>query len=803
MAMASGSSSRFAPWIRRAFASIVITFGVTLFAGGAFLVASGGSIYYLLAGLAITIAGILTWLADPRAGWTYGATLLGTVAWSIWETGFDPWALLPRLLLLFIVGLGFLLPSANIGSARMRSAGAFGGAAPFMLGLAGAAAFGWIAGAVGPARPADPIWQVGDVVTPPDRLAHPLAEISGGEWTHWGNDRGGTRFSPLDEINTTNVDQLQLAWEADFGTKKKSPLGAMQATPLMVGDALYLCNMANEIIAYDAETGRERWRHDMTADLTPVGRPCRGVAYYQVPDATGHCAERIISPTQTAELVAVDSGTGAACTDFGVNGRINLREGIREAPLAHYYISSAPQIVRGKIVVGGPVLDGQIWNGPSGVIRAYDAVTGRLAWAFDAGSPDRPGAPADGDEYTPSTPNSWAPISADEKLGLVYLPIGNTNGSDFYGGMRRDFDDAISSSVIALDAETGRLRWKFQTVHHDIWDYDVPSQPTLVDLPTPEGTRLALIQPTKRGEYFVLDRITGEPIKQVEELPVPQGGAAAGERLAPTQPYSTGMPSLRGPELREADMWGITPIDQLFCRIHFARSRYEGDFTPLTPGTPTIVAPGYGGGSNWGSVSVDIDRGILISNVNRMPSRMTLITRAEADRQGVSVYAGAGPPSSARPQVNTPYAITGGPFLSSITGAPCTRPPYGVLTAMDLATGRVIWTTPVGTARDTGPFGISSGLPLNMGTPLVGGSLVTRGGLTFIGATQEHSFRAFDTATGELLWQTRLPGGGNVVPMSYRAPRSGRQVVVIAAPGNGGVRSQRSTKLLAYALPTR
>lgn len=795
----SGNLAHIDLWARRIYAAVVCIFGVSLLIGGAILASEGGTPYYALAGVATTASGILAWRADRRSSWIYGAMLVATVAWSVWEIGFDFWGLLPRLAAPFFIGLGFFLPSVRGAGEPFRLA-RVGGIPMFAAALVGAVAIGWTLTAIDREIPLDPIWQTGKTSVPPGRLPQPLAEVSGGEWLNWGNDQGGTRFSPLAEINVSNVGRLQVAWEADFGPAKPELTGAMEATPLMVGNSLYLCNMANEVIAYDAETGHEKWRHDMTAKLRPASKPCRGVAYYRVPNADGPCARRIIAPTQTAELVALDATTGAACPDFGRDGRISLREGLRNAPIEHYYISSAPEIVRGKIVVGGPVLDGQFWNGPSGVIRAYDAVTGRLAWAFDVGHPEWHGAPPPGDAYTPSTPNSWAPISADEKLGLVYLPTGNTSGSDYYGAMRRPFDDAISSSVIALDVDTGQLRWRFQTTHHDLWDYDVPSQPTLVDLPMPQGgSRRALIQPTKRGEIFVLDRVTGQPIKPVAELPAPQGNVAPGEPLSPTQPFSVGMPSFRGPELREADMWGITPIDQLICRIQFVRSRYEGTLTPLTPGKPTIVAPGYGGGSNWGSISVDIDRGILIANTNRMPNRMTLISRADAEREGVHIYTGEGPPPAARPQLNTPYAITGGPFLS-FTGAPCVRPPYGNLTAVDLISGRVIWTKPLGTARDSGPFGLASHLPITMGVPMVGGSLVTRGGLTFVAATQERIFRAFETATGKLLWQARLPGGGNVVPMTYRAPISGRQMVVIAAPGNSGLKSQKSTKLLAYAL---
>jgi quinoprotein glucose dehydrogenase len=468
-------------------------------------------------------------------------------------------------------------------------------------------------------------------------------------------------------------------------------------------------------------------------------------------------------------------------------------------PPGYHYVSSAPQIVRGKVVFGGAVMDGQFWGEPPGVIRAFDAVTGRLAWAFDVGRPDRRGAPPSGEHYTASTPNSWAPISADEALGLVYLPTGNAT-PDFFGGQRRPFDDEIASSVIALDAETGELRWRFQTVHHDLWDYDVPSQPTLVDLPTASGVRRALIQPTKRGEIFVLDRVTGEPIKEVQELPVPQGGIAAGERLFPTQPFSTGLPSFRGPMLRESDMWGMTPIDQMICRIEFKRSRYDGTLTPVTLERPSIIDPGYSGGINWGSVSIDIDRGIMMVNWMRLPSRVELITRADAQARGFRLFDGrTGQGSGQHPQENTPYAAKPGLFLSPLD-MPCTAPPWGLVTAVDLVKGQTIWSKPLGNGRDSGPFGISSHLPITMGVPSSGGSITTRGGLTFIGATVDSMFRAFDTAIGKQLWQASLPGAGVATPMSYQS-RSGRQFVVIAAGGRPSLNTRLSTKVVAYALP--
>jgi quinoprotein glucose dehydrogenase len=299
----------------------------------------------------------------------------------------------------------------------------------------------------------------------------------------------------------------------------------------------------------------------------------------------------------------------------------------------YYYVTSAPTIVRGRVVLGGWVSDAQYWGEPSGVIRAYDAVTGRFAWAFDMGRPERSTEPAAGERYTPSTPNSWAPMSADEGLGLVYAPTGNTTGSDYYGALRRPFDEQYSSSVVALDVETGRLRWSFQTVHHDLWDYDVAPQPVVVDLRAATGVQRALIQATKTGEIFVLDRTNGKPLFEVAEMPVSTAGAVREEHVSPTQPASIRLPSFRGPDLDERAMWGLTPLDQLWCRIEFRGARYDGIYTP--PGVTSFIQyPGILGGIEWGSVAIDAERALMIVNASRVANYARLIPRAEADAQG-------------------------------------------------------------------------------------------------------------------------------------------------------------------------
>lgn len=785
-------------WPRRTYAAVLVAIGLILLAGGTVLASEGGSLYYLAAGAAMSLSGWLVWRRDPRAAWVYGVFLLATLTWSIYEVGFEPWGLIVRLGALSVIGAPFLLLREPKNALR-TSASSRLRLRHFAFALAAAICCGAGIHAMGPAQPIDPLWARGKAPAVAARSEAPTS-ADRKDWPHYGNDAGGSRFSPLAQITRANVDKLEVAWEADVGPASLGPRASLQVTPINIGDALFVCNGHNIVLSLDAETGKERWRYDMNTGVAPSGKPCRGVSYFRVRNATGMCAERIIATNQTPELFALDAETGRPCPGFGENGRVQLLEGMGDVPTGYHYVSSAPQIVRGKAVFGGAIMDGQYWGEPSGVIRAYDLVTGHLAWAFDAGRPDRRGAPAPGKTYTLSTPNSWAPISADEELGLVYLPTGNAT-PDFYGAQRRSFDDDLASSVIALDAETGELRWRFQTVHHDIWDYDVPSQPTLVNLPTPDGVRRALIQPTKRGEIFVLDRLTGEPIKTVSELPVPQGRIAPGERLSPTQPFSTSMPSFRGATLRESNMWGLTPVDQMMCRIMFKQARYEGTLTPPTLGRSIILDPGYGGGINWGSISVDIDQNVMIVNWMRMPTRIELMPRAEATARGFRRFDGStGQGSPQAPMENTPYAATVKPFVSPL-GIPCVNPPWGLITAVNLKTGQAIWSQPLGTGRDSGPFGMRSRLPVTMGVPGSGGSVTTRGGIVFTGFAVDSMFRAFDTATGELLWQADLPGSGMATPMSYASPRSGRQFVVIAAGGRPGMSARLSTKIVAYALP--
>jgi quinoprotein glucose dehydrogenase len=776
--------------VQRIYAVLLLVIGASLCWLGGELLSLGGSPYYLLAGLMVIGSGLLLWRGNRKGALLYALMLIGTYVWAFWEVGMDGWALAPRVIAPTVLGLWLLTPWAY-GRARPATESAFpsrAAAAALIAAIALFATSRTLFATPAPAVAALPVQQ--DAAKDED-------------WLHYGNDQGGRRFSTLTQLTPDNVHELEPAWTFRTGFVEKGLPTAFENTPLKIGDTLYLCTPANDIIALNSETGRTRWRFNAGTDEKRVGLSiCRGVSYYRDPaGGDGPCAERIITATVDARLLAVDRRTGTLCPGFGDKGVVDLRTGLGPVDKGYYYVTSAPQIVRGKIVMGGWVSDNQHVDEPAGVIRAFDAVTGAFAWAFDAGRPDFHGQPPAGQTYTKGTPNSWAPISADEALGLVYLPTGNSV-PDWYGGQRRPFDDKYSSSVVALDATSGAVRWSFQTTHHDLWDYDVASQPTLYDLPVGNARVPALIQPTKRGEIFVLDRRTGKPLTRVEERSVVRSNVP-GERSSPTQPFSTGIPSFGGPRLTEAMMWGVTPIDQAWCRIAFLKSNYHGTLTPPMVGKPTIAYPGYLGGSDWGGISVDTDRDILIGNSNRVAIRSELIPRKEADALGIkpissNVHGNVGGTSA---QAGTPYAIRITPFMSPLD-VPCQQPPFGMLSAIDMKTRKLLWEQPFGTARDSGPFGMASMLPIRMGVPNTSGSMLTRSGLTFIAATQDRYLRAFDTRSGKELWKVRLPAGGQATPMTYLSA-SGRQFVVIAAGGNRTLRSKTGDYVLAYALPRK
>ena len=781
----------------RIFAAVLGAAGLIILVGGVALAALGGSLYYAIIGFSIVASAVLLWLRRHLGIRVYGAALAITLAWAIYEVGFDGWGLVPRVLALAILGLWLLMPWTRRALVDVPPAASWRGLTGRLVGggvASAALGFALHLTLVAPYLAPDPRFQTGMGTFPGQMFASPASGGGSHEWPFFAGDQASSRFSGLAQINRQNVANLKIAWSVDVGAKP-----GMTSTPIEIGGRIYTCNN-NEIFALDAVTGREIWRHDGTKGIE--GR-CRGVSYYAAPNDAGVCARRILAAIDSNKLIALDAQSGRLCAGFGKEGVVDLLRGMGDADgkiiPGYYQLTSPPVIVRGKAIVGGYVSDNQYFGEPSGVIRAFDAVSGKLAWAWDVGRPDRPNEPPEGENYTHSTPNSWAPMSTDEALGLVYVPMGNP-APDLFGGMRRPFDERVGSAVVALNVDTGREVWAFQTKHHDTWDRDVPSPPTLVDLRGPGGdVRKGLIQATKGGEIFVLDRVTGKPIFPVTEHKVPTNGAVPDEHLSPTQPYSDALPSFRGANLREADMWGISPLDQLFCRIRFKQARYAGPDTPLGL-SPSIVYPSMFGATNWGGVSIDPSSSVMIVASNRLASYVRLLPRAEADARGYRPL-GKGHEKQLRfgePMMKTPYGAERSYWLTTL-GVPCIAPPYGLLSAVDLNSGKLLWTQRFGTARGSGPLGMNFPLALPMGTPNYGGVLITHGGLLFVGGTPDDFLHAFDVRTGQLLWRTELPGGGNAMPITYEI--NGEQYVVIAAGGSAAIGSGLSTKMVAFALP--
>ncbi len=632
-----------------------------------------------------------------------------------------------------------------------------------------------------------------------------LVDYSGplAEWHEFGGDKGGLKYSSLNQITLENVSELEVVWEyrhgdVSDGTGEYSKTSFV-ATPVVAEGLVYVCTGFARVIALDAETGVERWSFDPGLKAKrgegPYPLTCRGVAYWagRGEDRDALCSRRIYTGTRDSELIALDANTGKPCPSFGRKGRVALREGIGEAPDWEYYPTSPPIVVDDVVVIGALVADQLRLDAPSGVVRAFDVETGRLRWAWDPVPPGwgkRPenGLIAEGEAYQPGTPNVWAPISADEERGLVFVPTGNAS-PDGYSALRNGAD-YYGSSTVALDAKTGAVRWNYQFVHHDVWDYDTPAQPTLFRHEGVGGGRPALVQATKMGHLFLLDRETGVPLYPVEERPVPQEGAVPGERLSLTQPFPTHPPPIHPATLSPDDAWGFTHFDKAYCRKLIEGFRSEGIFTPPSL-EGSIQFPGSAGGANWGGVSVDPVRGLLFVNQTLVPMAQRLIPRAEFEKMDPSA---AVFPYELYPLEGAPYGLERQSLLSNL-GAPCVKPPWGSLTAVDLVAGRVLWTVPLGTTRDIASFP----LWFNLGTPNAGGSLVTSTGLVFIGSTMDKYLRAFSAETGEELWRERTPFTANSTPVTYRLREDGLQYLVVSAGGHGW--SESGDAVIAWALP--
>ena len=747
----------------RSTAIVIGIVGLPMIWVGAELALMGGTPYYLAAGSLMTFSAMDLWRKQKRGFYVFMGVLLLTLVWAVYEAQFEFWLVGSRIWLIGILALWLSMPAIRGQLWDDNLPTLFSMRTMQICGIASLAVLS-----------AMTLNLLSNDVLPFEDRQYESTQNSS-DWEAYGASQAGTRYVPHTQINKENVAKLTRVWQADTNR-----VGRFSGTPIQIDDGLYLCTAQNVMLALDADSGAERWRFDPENKTPPFGilGNCRGVTHYHIPDRPegGHCAARIYTATTDARMIAVDKSTGELCDEFGGTGEISLLAGMGPVKPLYYFVTSPPTVASGALVVGGWVMDNQETQEPSGVVRGYDPRTGQLLWAWDIGREGQTDLPEAGSFYTRGTPNVWSLTSADDQLGLVYVPTGNAT-PDYFGGHRTEVMDTYASSIVAIDAKTGLTRWHFQTTHHDIWDYDVPSQPTLVDLNLDGLIRKAVIVPTKRGELFMLDRATGEPLTEIVEREVPQTDLPD-ERSSPTQPFSSGMPSFAHPRLSERDLFGITPFDQMACRKAFYNLRYEGPMTPPSV-RGTLHYPGPAGGMNWGSVAVDEERRLMVVNNLHLPWTIHMIPREDVVREartGASAGFGIG-----GPQRGTPFAARVGMFASPV-GLPCLKPPYGEIAVVDLTSQKILWRRGVG--------------PLNLGFPYTAGSFVTASGLIFNAGVIDGQVRAIDTLTGDIVWQDKLRSASDATPMSYVSPTTGRQYVLVTVPGN----RQTGGSVIAYAL---
>ncbi len=656
-------------------------------------------------------------------------------------------------------------------------------------------------------------------------LVVPAALADG--WSHYGADAGGSQYSPLAQVTPQNVGQLEVAWQYRTGELAHYPAhhlksAKVQVNPILLppgaGGHLMICTPFGRVIALDPVTGGERWVYDprsriggyATSDdpeglASPSFANCRGVAWWHDGEApTGsHCEHRVFFATHDLRLIALDARDGRPCSGFGDGGAVAFEgavlDAVPPAAIGEVKFPGPPLVIDDIVVLGSGVRDFHRASAPNGAVRAVDARSGALRWTWDP-IPRHDADPRDWHDDSArhgGAGNVWGLMSADAGRGLLFLPTSSPS-PDFYGGTRPG-DNRYASSLVALRARTGEVAWHFQTVHHDIWDYDNSAQPTFIEL-TKDGRPFpAVIQATKTGMLYIFHRETGEPFFSIEERPVPQGGVP-GEVLSPTQPFPVRPPPLVPHTLDTAEFWGMTPWERRACIRAYADKRNDGIFTPPTL-EGSVIVPSTAGGVNWGGVAVDPRSRILVTNVLRLAHYAQLIPVGEL--QQAAPNPGENMLGAAQALLGTPYALKQSALLSPMNNMPCTPPPFAELVAVDLQQGEILWRSRLGTWDHSlpppmvGP--VSLPLPLRWGALTFGGPIVTGGGLVFIGATGDDRLRAFELASGREVWSAPLPTGAFALPMTYAV--GGRQFIVVASGGHPFVYPKPGDQITAFALP--